>query len=108
MNGGTLYWKVRRCLSICTTKCQSVCVSGELIRASVHGHAFGTLHICPHNCDVCLSGVQHKGFDFDYLVAVAKVSVERGFLVLRVYNWEGLLSVIRSSRVSAIQGFLMY
>ena len=28
------------------------------IRASVHGHAFGTLHICPDNSDVCVSGVQ--------------------------------------------------
>ena len=53
-------------------------MSGELIRASVHGHVFVTWHICPHNRDVCLSGVQHKGFDFNYSVAVAKVSVEQG------------------------------
>ena len=46
-----------------TTKYRSVRVSEELIRASVHGHAFGTLHICQDNRVVCVSGVQHKGFD---------------------------------------------
>ena len=36
-------------------------------------------------------GVQHKGinnyFTLQYSVGVAQLSVERGFLVLRVYNW---------------------
>ena len=25
-------------------------------KASAHGHEFGTLHICPDNCDVCVLG----------------------------------------------------
>ena len=28
-----------------------------------------------------------KGFTLQYSMGVAKLSVERGFLVLRVYNW---------------------
>ena len=45
-------------------------------------HAFETFDV-PR-----FSGVQHKGFYFlQYSVGVAKLSVERGFLVLRVYNW---------------------
>ena len=28
-----------------------------------------------------------KGFTLQYSAGVAKLSVERGFLVLRVYNW---------------------
>ena len=60
-------------------------VSEGLIHASLHGHVFGTLHVCLNNHNVFISGVQHKRFN--YLVGVAKVSTERGFLVLRVYNW---------------------
>ena len=69
------------------TKYRGVWCKG-LIRASVHGHALGTLHICPDNRDVHASGVQHKLYN--YWVGVAEVSVEPGFLVsvvLRVYNW---------------------
>ena len=57
-----------------TTKYRSVRASEELIRVSVHGHAFGALHICPDNSDVCVSGVQHMGLDCNYSVGVAKVS----------------------------------
>ena len=39
------------------TEYQSVPVSEELVRASVHGHVFGTLHICPDNRSVlCFRG----------------------------------------------------
>ena len=50
-------------------------------------HAFETFDVPPKNRDGCFSGVQHKGFDFTIFLGVAKLSVERGFLVLRVYNW---------------------
>jgi len=46
------------------------------------GMRLGPAHVC---LNVCISGVQHKGFN--YLVGVAKLSAERGFLVLQVYNW---------------------
>ena len=49
-------------------------------------HAFETSDVPPNNCDGCFSGVQHKG-TLQYSVGVAKLSVERGFQVLRVYNW---------------------
>jgi len=60
----------------------------ELIRASVHGHVFGTLHICPDNRDVCVlgAGVQHKGFECTINIRWVWLKC-RGFLVLRVYNW---------------------
>ena len=39
------------------TEYQSVPVSEELVRASLHGHVFGTLHICPDNRSVlCFRG----------------------------------------------------
>ena len=48
-----------------------------------------------------------KGSTLQYSVGVAKLSVERGFhCECTIEN--GLLSVIQSSGVSAIQGFLMY
>ena len=52
--------------------------------------------LTPNNRDVRVSGVQHQGFDCTIIrwVHVAKVS---GFLLQRVYNWDRLLSVIRSS-----------
>ena len=53
-------------------------VSEELICETLYRHAFETFDV-PR-----FSGVQHKGF---YSVGVAKLSVEQGFLVLRVYNW---------------------
>ena len=74
----TLYWKVRRCLLVLRgVRC-----------ASVHGHAIGTLQICPDNPHVCVSGVhaEYRVRLYNYSVGVAKVSVERGFLVSRVYN----------------------
>ena len=50
-----------------------------------------------------------KGLTLQYSVGVAKLSVERGFSsIASVRLGDGLLSVIRSSGVSAIQGFLMY
>ena len=60
-------------------------VSEGLIHASLHGQAFGTLHVCPNNHNVFISGVQHKGFN--YLVGVAKLSAEWGFPVPQVANW---------------------
>ena len=36
-----------------------------------------------------------KGFTLQYSVGVAKLSVERGFLVLRVYNW-GRITVLNA------------
>ena len=50
-------------------------------------HAFETFDVPPNNRDGCFSGVQHKGLTLQYSVGVAKLSVKRGFLVLRVYNW---------------------
>ena len=50
-------------------------------------HAFESLHVCLNDRDGRYSGVQHKAFDFTISVGVVKLSVERGFLVLRVYNW---------------------
>ena len=55
---GMLYWKVQRLVR--TTKYRSVHVSEELIRASVHGHVFGILHIC-HDVRVLGSTVQLFG-----------------------------------------------
>ena len=40
-----------------------VSVSERLFCASLPGHAFGDLHVCPNNGDVLISGVQQKGFD---------------------------------------------
>ena len=51
-------------------------------------------------------GIQHKGFN--YLVGVAKLSAERVFQYCKWPIGNGLLSVIWSSGVSAIQGVLMY
>ena len=60
-----------------------VSVSAEgLIRASLHGHAFGTLHACPNSRDVrrSISGVQRYGVRlYNYSMGVAKLSAERGF-----------------------------
>ena len=81
-------------------------VSEGLIHASLHGHVFGTLHVCLNNHNVFISGVQHKGFT--YLVGVAKLSAEQVFQYRKWPIGDGLLSVIRSSGVSTIQGFLMY
>ena len=53
----------------------------------LYGHAFETFDVRPNNRDVRFSGVQHKGFGITIFVGVAKLSFERGFLVLRVYNW---------------------
>ena len=38
--------------------------SEVLICASLYGHAFKTLRVWQNDCDVCISGVQQKGFDF--------------------------------------------
>ena len=39
------------------TEYQSVPMFEELVHATVHGHAFGTLHICPDNRGVlCFRG----------------------------------------------------
>ena len=65
------------------TKYQSVPVSEELIRVTMHGHAFGTLHICPDNHGVCVSEVQPKGFDCTIIRWVwLKCPWSRIFLVL--------------------------
>ena len=42
-------------------------------------HAFETFDVPPNNRDVCFSGVQHT---LQYSVGVAKLSVERGFLII--------------------------
>ena len=44
-------------------------------------HAFETFDVPPNNCDGCFSGVQRKGTS-QYSMGVAKLSIERGFLVL--------------------------
>ena len=80
--------KVWRCLSVYTTKYRSVSVSEELIRASVHGHAFATLHICPDNRHVCILGVQHKGFIIRWMQLKCPLSgFFWGFLDAMVYAW---------------------
>ena len=43
---------------------------------------------------------------YNYSVGVAKLSIARGYCECAI--GEGLVSVIQSSGVSAIQGFLMY
>ena len=59
-----------------------VSVSEELICETLYRQAFEIFDV-PR-----FSGVQHKGFyRLQYSVGVAKLSVEEGFLVLRVYNW---------------------
>ena len=35
-----------------------------LICASLYGHVFETLRVWLNDRDVCISGAQHKGFDF--------------------------------------------
>ena len=50
-------------------------------------YAFQTYRVRPNNRDGRFSGVQHKGSDLHCSVGVAKLSVEQGSLVLRVYNW---------------------
>ena len=65
-----------------------VSVSEGLMCDTLYGHAFQTYRVRSNNRDGRFSGVQHKGYDLQYSVGVTKVSVERGFLVLRVYNWE--------------------
>ena len=52
-------------------------VSKRWTCASSYGHAFGTLHVCPNNGDVPLSGVQVRLYS--YWVGVANLSVERVF-----------------------------
>ena len=49
-----------------------------------------------------------RGLTVQLWVGVAKVSVEQGVLVLQYTIGDGLLSIIRSSGVSTVQGFLMY
>ena len=55
---------------------------------------------------VCVSGVQHKGFDCTISRWVWLKCPLSGVFYCTI--WDGLLSVIRSSGVSAIQGVLMY
>ena len=64
-----------------------VSVSEGLMCDTLYGHAFQTHRVRPNNRHGRFSGVQHKGYDLQCSVGVAKLSVERGFLVLRVYNW---------------------
>ena len=56
-----------------------VSVSEVLICETLYGHAFETFDVRPNNRYGCFSSLQ-------YSVGVAKLSVERFFLVLRVYN----------------------
>ena len=37
---------------------------------------------------IAMAVCRESGMKLQYSVGVAKLSVERGFLVLRVYNWE--------------------
>ena len=71
--------------------------------ASLYGHAFGAVHVCPNNGDVPISGVSKSGSTVHW-VGVAKLS---GVFYCECTVGGKLLSVIRSSGVSDIQGFLM-
>ena len=64
-----------------------VSVSEELMCDTLYGHAFQTYRVRQNNRDGRFSGVQHKGYNLKCSVGVTKLSVERDFLVLRVYNW---------------------
>ena len=37
-------------------------VNQGVICTHLYGHAFGTFHFCPDNCEICISGVWYKGF----------------------------------------------
>ena len=71
-------------------------------------HAFETFDVLSNNRDGCFSGVQHKGFDFTIFRGCGNRPLSGVFLYCECTIGDGLLSVIRSSGVSAIQGFLMY
>ena len=51
---------------------------------TLYGHAFETFRVCLNNR--VLREASIKGLALQQFVLVAKLSIERGFLVLRVYN----------------------
>ena len=66
-------------------------VSEGLIRASVHGHAFGTLHICPQSwCRPPLSGVP-----LYTCIAFQSVALERIWMLQ-------VCCIIRGGKVTAL------
>ena len=76
-------------------------VYDRLICASLYGHAFGTLHVCPNNGDIPTSGVQQKRLDCAVTGWVwLNCPLSRIFYYCECTIGDELLSVIRSSGMS--------